>query len=311
VAVWTTTDFLADVRRSGSLGSASIAGVTDTDILAVGDKETQTALLPFLAKLGEDFFMRSLDVALVSGQSQYRVPKRAIGARLRHVSLVRNGVSIANLNRIAVEDLETLNPYASSVPTGFYVDAGGLTLVPAPGSSGDLLRLRYLARPGRLVAVAACRQLTGVFRDTPTVGQTRITWGGLTLGNTGTFDLIAGNTPHEHLAIDVVGSNGNAGALDFASTDIPNTLAAGDFVGPTDQTCLIQLPDELQGVLSQFCAARLLRNGGWKDEAAELRDEAEKMRAEAIELLTPRTPGNPRKLTGGALGQMKRGMGWR
>jgi hypothetical protein len=89
----------------------------------------------------------------VSNQTQYRLPDNNIGARVRNVSLV-NGGAQSQLVRREPEQLAQYMTNGVGVPLGFYMDGGGLNLLPGPSGSYTL-RVRYYARPGQLTNTAS------------------------------------------------------------------------------------------------------------------------------------------------------------
>lgn len=305
---WTTTDLLADVRRSGMYPSASIAGLADADILAQADKEMHTSLLPLVMGMQEEFYEAYQDVTLVAGQASYKFPARSVGARTFDLAYVLNGVVVNHLTRTTASQLQYVGPVTSAYPQQFMFEGGLITLIPAPSAAVGTLRIRYYVRPSRLVAETSCRTITSILANTPSAGVTRLTFSGGALS--GLVDIVNGQTPYDVMASDVSATH-NAGSDDISASLLPAQLAVGDYICPSEQSCLVQLPVELQGVLSQRVVARLLKQQGFSSEASMAQDEADRMLEAVRKLLTPRSDGNPKRLLGGALQQMKAGKLWR
>lgn len=314
---WTTVELLAGIRRSGSIPTSTLSATADADLLAYADDELQESILPLALRAQEEFYVRTQTVTVTSGTDTYPIPRRAIASRLRDVVWVANSVK-THLPRLAIETITGLSTITSGTPAGFTLDAANLTLVPIPNQAAQLL-LRYHLRPGRLVATTNCRQLTAITADTDysgaaSVGRTRLQWtSALSTTTLGTvLDVISGSPPFEGKVVSstYASAGGSVTSIDIASSGILNTLSVGDWVVTEDTSPVIQAPVELHGLLVQRTAARILLALGYGDEAAQQSTKADQAEAKAMLLLTPRTDGNPKRLTGGIFGTLNKGSGW-
>ena len=78
----TTTEFLASVKRRISM-PAQQSLLDDDDILSLGDECLTAYVVPMLVSIRQDYFVYVQDTPLVSGQSNYDIPYRALGRSLR------------------------------------------------------------------------------------------------------------------------------------------------------------------------------------------------------------------------------------
>lgn len=297
---YTTTDLLADVRRSGMLPSTSTLGTADADILTQADKEMQTRVVPLIMSVREEFFHRTKDVALVTNRGAYRVPARAIGGKLRDVAIVDSAGSIQrHLTRIDTADLSRYAGMSSGVPESFTVEAGSVVLYPPPATAGLYLRMRFYARPARLVAVSACRAVSAVTNPGGS-GGIQLDWASA-LNPVTSLDVIAANTPGEYLALSANALDSDPTFVELAQADCSPNVAVGDYICLSDSSCVLQVPDELQGFLAQRTLSRVLQSIGDLEGMRAAEADAEEMRKAALLLLSNRTEGNPQKMVGSLL----------
>lgn len=288
---YTAQSLLDEVRLRAMLPSATVLGVSDADILLHANSEMASTVVPLVLSCSEEFFVSTIDIPLVSNQTQYRLPDNNIGARVRNVSLV-NGGAQSQLVRIEPERL-------AQYTTGFYMDGGGLNLLPGPSGSYTL-RVRYYARPGQLTNTAAnYRTLSNTSYNST---RTTLTFSS---GATGTltptagtsYDIIAARSPFDTMiqntTVSGVGPFTVTGASNF-----PQTVQDGDYLCVRDTSPFLQIPVEAQSLLIQLTTCAVLAQLGDTAKLGPALDKAEMLKEMAMRLLTPRTDGNPQKMRG-------------
>ena len=324
MAIWTTTDLLAEVRRLAMLPASSTTAATDTDVLAALDGEIQTRMVPLLLRVNEEFLVKKLTFPIYSGYAEYQIWHVAIASRLRDVAVV-NGQTRYHLPRLRPETRDRYTTSMTGQPSGFIVDAGQIILMPTPNFNGTLETDVYV-RPGKLVATTSARQLTNVtdgnnYLGSTTTGRTQLQWSGAidfstTTNSSKLVDVYSGLSPvyqpgfYEPYAsaggavtsIDVA-TAGTFGSSYFSAS----RYNIGDWISKTGESAVANIPQELQPVLCQRVAARMLRTLGYVTEAGAADSVAREMEEAAILMLTPRTDGNPKRLSSGALGLIGRG----
>ena len=82
-----TLELLRAIRLRTRL-PASQLNYTNEDTLAVATQELWGDVVPFILSEQQEHFVTRSDVPLVDGQVTYRVPSRAMGAKLRDAVLV-------------------------------------------------------------------------------------------------------------------------------------------------------------------------------------------------------------------------------
>lgn len=302
-----TATFVSAVRRQGSI----TAQYSDADILATGDMEVQTRLLPLLRRMRSEYGVRRILLPIANGRVV--MPDRSQVAGVRLVQLVV-GSGYVTLPQVQPED-----DYGSSVggaPFGWYFDAAGINIVPS-NASGQVLVRYYCAAP--LMTLSSNTALTSeILTYTETPSLCTVTFNGSTTLADG--DIVSARPSHHVVVGGLLSGTGSANFLPtwYTATDSDRpvpvsdfyTLAIGDWVAPNGQTPFVPVPEELFGVLVHRTAGVMLRASGYLEESSaqlELADEAEAL---ARDLLAPRSEGTPRALLGGLSAASGR-RGWR
>lgn len=281
-----TTDFIAAVRRQGSIPST----YASTDILSIGDGEVQAVFVPLLEELRANYFVREVTTG-VDARGRIPIPARAIGATLRSVQLVING-SWVSLPQRAMEDPDYTG---SGYPAAYYLDAGSICLLPT-GSAGTL-RIRYTARPGRMVLdtdLSSAAPITFSLQGTTTTAITS----GLT-GGPAYVDVVSGGPAHQAKAVFAPLSGGAIPNTSLAEEIATITGGYLDYLTIPNVSPFVPLPEELYAALVHRTAGVILRSLAYLEESAAQLEIA----SEAIErskgMLMPRNEGNPPRITGG------------
>lgn len=305
---WTTTELLAEVRRTGQLPTASTSSLSDADLMAQGDRAMQAAMVPLVLRLQEEFFVIRTSVTLTAGVAQVAIPRRSVGSRVRDVYYVRGGQRTP-LPRLRPEQVADYITNATGQPYGFYLDAANLVLVPAPAAA-DTLEIAFYTRPGRFVSTTVARQITVVAADTPTAGRTRLSFASWTPSSTSSgFDVISAKPPFEYRALDMAPGTIAATSIDFATSSLITTPAVGDWLTVADESPVMQVPVEAQPLLVQRTSEYVLRSLGYLEEAGAAAQLGDQMQSDLVSVLTPRTDGSPRRVTGGLMRLINRGYG--
>ncbi len=305
------SELLAAVRLRAMLPSAVTApGTADADLLSYANQEISSNLVSLVMSVTEEFFVATTDVALTAGQAIYRVPSRAIGGKLREVWMLY-GNSLLHLPRIEPEQLTKFVTNSSGIPAAFVMEAGGIRLVPTPSNTGLVIRMRYFVAPGQLTTTAtkfgsvdAFAQYGGSPNDmTMQMGAVGGA-GSLTSFNPNVlYDVICGNTPNEYLALDCDSPASNrlhcsAGFANMRFADSEDGFIGCDYVAVRGYSPLVQLPAELIPLLIARVTHRVHMALGQLEKADRAEREIAKLEARALQLLSPRVDGSPKKVFG-------------
>jgi hypothetical protein len=285
MAQFTTTDFIASVRRRGSIPtSTSTSNVNNTsNLLDLATEELHIRLLPLLMAVREEFYVAPpKDYAITADQAAYAVPSRASGMVLRDVQMIV-GTAVASLPRI---DPESVSTTATGTPAGYYLQHNNVVLYPTPSATNGTLRMLYYARPSRLAATSACAQISGINTGTGvvTVGSVPSSWSTST-----PVDFIKATSPYQNPAVDQTPTATSSTTLTF--TTLPDSLAVGDWVALAEYTPIPQVPHEFQPVLAQMTVVKALEAIGDNDGVARATKDLLTLQANATQLVTPRNHG--------------------
>lgn len=316
---WTTTELLADVRRSGMLPDSAPSGVSDADILAHANKELQARLLPLVMAVREEFYVQPYSMQLVAGQQGYRVPSRGIGNKLRDVLLQLSDGSLQNLARIAPEAYpETMSTAPSVYPWAFFMESDSVMLVPTPATTGAAtLVLKYLLRPSWLVAVSATATPTvvTVTANTPSPGLTRIDHSAAStnLGTSTARDVVMARPGFRTLMLGAVPTASGNGYVVVDSSALPSDFStannAGDYLSAAETTPVVQLPPELHNLLYQRTLCRVLQSIGDLQALQAAEADAAQMEKDAVGIIANRVEGEAKKVVGRLLSRPRARVG--
>jgi len=175
---------------------------------------------------------------------------------------------------------------AVNEPTSFYFQNNSIVLYPPPSASQGTIRMRYFQRPNRLTMSTNCAQITAYDSNTGVVSCNALNWNTNT-----TFDFIpqlaSQATPYNLNVTASVVSPGTS--LTFVG--LTTAPSVGDWICPSEYTCVPEIPFELQTVLIQATCCRAL--SAINDQGALGSAEAMLLKniENATKLLNPRDVG--------------------
>jgi hypothetical protein len=238
-----------------------------------------------MLKLNEEFFLQYKDFAIQSG-ARYRIPRRAIGAKIRDLQYIDPSNNYSSIDRLFEED----RPRSKS---GYYMLRNEVEL--STDFITGTLRMKYFARPNELVLPSSCGIIqsidTGTFQVTLSSTPNTFTTGSL-------MDFIQNNNPYDLLGFDyaITGVSGNT--IEFSS--LPVGLEVGDWLCLANQAPVPMIPDELHPVLvkSALCATlSAKKDKSFEQEMVIL----QQMKEDAINMLDPRVDNDSIKFRSGAI----------
>jgi len=256
-----STDLLLTIRRRASIPENQNT-FSDEDLLEMASEEMFISVLPKMLELHEDFYLRSEDVDLVENVSEYTIPYRAIGDKLRDVSYIGSDGEVYEMTRIPIDDLTVYNGgfMSNEQYRTFYLKGNQVVLYPGISSNPvGSLRFHYYMSPNAITLESRVAKITAI--DTVT--------GVLTLDKVPTnfstsiqYDLTMKRSPHRILSIDLDASNINTTSktITLSADDLPTELAVGDYITQAGETFYPQLPTELHSLLAQNVAIACLES---------------------------------------------------
>lgn len=277
-----TTELINTLKIKGSFPTSNDLFST-ADFLNIFNHQMKTDMIPLMLRLGEEYFLQYKDFNISLG-STYRIPTRAVGAKVRDLSIVDGSGNITPLNRLLEEDRPSNN-------SGYYMLPNSIEL--SNNFTSNTLRMKYFARPSTLVATTACAQVatinTSTFVVTVTSAPSTIITGTI-------VDFVQNNNPYDLLGMDYSTTSVSGTTLTFSS--LPTDLVVGDWICLAGESPVPMLPEELHPVLIQSALVSCLSSK--KDKALEVEAATLKQNKEdALNMLDPRVENNSTKMRSG------------
>lgn len=293
---YTANDLMAAVKRYSNVPTSQIT-FQNTDFYALADDSIRSKLVPLVLKHCEEFYVYPINYSVNSGQINYPIPTRAINMMLRSVQIVSSTDpdTRVNLERLNIEDLYagiSGNARFLVKKNGYYLEGNNVCLYPTPVQNLDILRLNYFIRPGQLVDVSTCAQVQSVDLNANTITCASVP---STYSNLNTLDIVKANPGFDYLAIDQAVTNINSGVITFTSA-LPKNISPGDWVCLAGTSCVVQVPVELQPLLTQYVVVRVLSAQGDSNGLKAALAELDALEKNASLLLAPRVQGSVKRV---------------
>lgn len=287
-----TTDSLLETTRTDCLTPEADALFTDTRLLSILTFEQMTTLVPQIMEVQEEYFVHVVDIAIDATATAYAMPERAVGKKLRDVSLIDSAGNEVYLSRVNPSDVKfysqvnTVN--SNSWQEVFYLQNNSVMLLPGISPQYVSLRLRYYRRPNNLCATGDAGLITVIDTNTNTVTVTGGTW---TVGDT--VDFIDSTPSFDSLEDDAAITGVSNSDITFAS--LPTGLVVGDWISLSGTTPIPQLPYEAHPILAQLGACKALEAMG--DANVKMAWARYQQMAQSFyKVITPRTDAPAQKI---------------
>ena len=308
----TTTALLKSIKRRAMIPDNQ-STFSDQDLIDLMNEEMMIGLVPSVLQMKDEYFLFKEIVSLVNNKSNYPVPERSLGSKLREVCFRDLQGNEYEMTQIAVDDRYDYlaNVVEFSSFRRFYMSGSDLVLFPNVGPNvTGYLSFYYYMRPNSLVKDNEVATITAMDKVNGTITVSSIP----SAFNTSLkFDMIRAKSPHNILSIDVDFTNINSTTkiITLAAADIPYDLEVGDFLAIAGQTCVPNVPTELHMILAHRAAQRVLEAIGDTQGLANAAAKLQEMEQKTGILVDNRVEGAPRKIVSRAimtgLGRINRG----
>jgi hypothetical protein len=304
-----STELIESIKDRAQIPENQIT-FTPERFLRFATQELDAAIVPYVMQYHEDYFLVTEDIPLVSGQSKYSIPYRAIGNKLRDVSFLDQApglpsTTIFEMTRVSIEDVSfyqyggSNGAYSNNGLRAFYMADDQICLLPediGTGPQTGFLRVSYYIRPNQLVLEERIATITSINRTTGEIGVANIP-ANITLGVN--LDLIKVKSPHKCLVIDVQATNINTNnnTITFDLTDIPANLVVGDMIALAEECSIPMIPTDMHSMLAQRVACRCLEALGFTVELQNANLKLSEMEQKGATVIDNRVEGAPFKIT--------------
>lgn len=286
------------------------------DIIAFLDQEMRTTIAPLVLAAQEEFWVTNIDQPVVAGVHSYTIPKRAAFATWRDVVFLDNNKMEINMSMLSPEYLKLTYPAGGNPPLyvfGFILQNDQIILYPntLPAPVQYRLRMKIKRRPNNLTSIANCAQITAINTSTNvvTVANPPVTWAA-----SDTFDIIPNSPQFTSLRDDQTISNITGNAMTFSSpgldpftgqalSPLPTnpetgafTMKVGDWVCPSQMSCIPQVPYDMFPLLVQRGIIRTLEALGDTQNLTVAERRYADMAVDFARTVSPRIDGTPKKI---------------
>lgn len=172
---YTSQDLVAAVQRKISM-PLSQQTFTSNDILAFCNEEMMMSQVPSVLQFHQEYYVTIQYQSLYNGTSNYPIPNRAIGGKLRNLSWQDINNNLFEMTRVNSDDKSFFqaNVGANSSIHKFYLQGNDVVLTPAIVTEvqGSLV-FAFFIRPNQLVDNSRAAVSTG-FQQTITVDNSNL-----------------------------------------------------------------------------------------------------------------------------------------
>lgn len=312
-----TQALVSSVYRGCLAPNAQNALVPD-DIIQFLDQEMRTTIAPLVLAAQEEFWVTNYDQPVLQGVLHYTIPKRAAFATWRDVVFVDNNKLEINMSMLSPEYLKLTYPAGGNPPLyvfGFILQNDQIILYPPQLSTPTQykLRMKIKRRPNNLTETLNCAQVTAINTSTNVVTVSNIPQG---WGTSNTFDIIPNSPQFTSLRDDQTISLINTGALQITFSSPGNdpftgqplsplptnpetgafTMNVGDWICPSQMSCIPQVPYDMFPLLVQRAIIRVLEALGDTQNLTVAERRYADMAVDFARTVSPRIDGTPKKI---------------
>lgn len=299
---YTTTELLADIKRKAFVPISQIT-FSDPALLDMADEELQIAMVPLIMSAREEYFVTYIDYNIDGSQRGYDIPERAIGAKLRQVTVLinpetDNSVNERRLPEINAEDSPWNNNFNNFLSLqAFFLRDNQVILSPTASSfAGQIMRMYYFRRPSKLIQTSECSQITSITTNTAIVNivPTRFGSGGTV---SITVDVVKAKPPFKILTMDLdITIDTTTNTATFPADLSTYGIVEGDYICLQGESPIALIPVELQSLLAQRVAVKILASLGDDKNFQIATNRLQDMQQKALELISNRVEGSNRKV---------------
>lgn len=296
----TTASVLIDSIKRRAAIPENQSTFEPADFLAFADEELRLGVVPAVMSLHEDFFLFEIDVPLVTGILEYEIPSRAMGNKLRDLQYKPDGKTLIEMTRIGIgERFNEFNGGMANDLRRFYVKNNKVVVSDtlANVNAGSLTFVFYI-KPSSLVLEDRIGVIQGI--NNLNNGNTELVLNALpeNFNTSILYDLYKADSPSTILGIDItpVSINGTTRSVTFSTVNIPSYLKVGDHLAEAGEATIAQIPDELNAMLAQMVACRVLEAQGDSQGLQNALIKLKQMQDAGANIIDNRVDDSPQKI---------------
>lgn len=278
-----TTDLIAAIKRDAAIPSSQ-RRFENADFLAFLNEELTLTIVGELLAMRNDYFVTTVDTALVASQSAYDLPSSAVGWKLETVWYLDSNSKEYRLPLITREQRGAYRNNSSGVsPAAVYLLNDKINTVPNMGSTVvGSLRYDFVRIQNELVLPSLCGAATSVSDDG---SDYAITVDTVPVSTGASVDVVSGTNPFNIIARGVTTSIAGSVVTITYGSSFDRAPVAGDYVCPTGKTPVPNIPEDFHPVHAQAATVRCLIASndakGIQTQSLSLQNMLSRMRARA------------------------------
>lgn len=294
---FTSTALLASIKRRAIIPDSQIL-YTDSDLLAIASEELRSTIAPLLMKVREEYMVTDYDQTIVSTQTAYRIPTRAIGQKLHDAVLLNpdgNEISMPRADPSQLKKQWMAGAYlAYANRTKFYFKDDQVILFPDASAIANSfsLRMKYYRRPNNLIATTDAAQITVIDATNKilTFASIPSTW-----TTSDVFDILKGTPSFRSWGDDLVITGITSTTMTFSAA-FASGLAVGDWVARAGVSPVPQIPYEVHDLLAQRSACKVLEGLADQNGLASAERVYDEMIGNFLSMVSPRADDSPKRI---------------
>lgn len=293
-----SAELIERVRRKVFMTSATHPNFDDLTILQELNDTMTTLFERAIVETRSGYWLQTLDVAVTSGRSNYRLPPRACGFEKLEIGQGAPA-RFSSLHEVSEAHAALFERPSNQLgqPSAYVIRGDQIVLLPTPDNSSYTIRIYYYLRPSRLVlpqsvgvggvggtvrgTVTVVTPSTGVSADGVTVdtqpfNQELASPVAITFGNSPRLDIVHPDGWHELAVVSGLVTSLVGTAIGFtAGTFGPvgaggSEVLLGDFVRSPEQTDWPCIPDDFHVCLADATAVRIMTSLNMSQKASML-----------------------------------------
>lgn len=292
---YTTDTLIESIKRRAAIPTSQKT-FKNEDFIAFLNEEMSLGLVPSVLRMKEDYLLVTVDIPLEQNKTQYTIPVRAIGNKVREISYKDANGNVYEMTRIQVGDLPYYNVDNNrNYLYAYYIANNVINLMTAAPVLSGFLSISYYIRPNQLVMLANVGVIQSINRTTGEIFLDKIPTG---FSVTADFDLVQHTSPHKCLSIDLSVTSVNAltKSVVVDISNIPEQLSAGDHFCLAQQSAIPQIPSDLHVILAHRAAARCLEAQGDLEGLQAANAKLAEFEKNTENLIDDRVEDSPKKL---------------
>lgn len=293
--VLTTDALIKSVRRRAMIPDDSSA-FTDEAIIDIMNEELDEQVISKVLVTNEEHLVDSIKVTVDKDKSEYKIPYRAVGNKLRDLAYVDSSDGHYELSRISLEELSDYrNSYTSYNRDVFYVKGDSVNLLDVRILDYEALIMYYYLRPNVLVKEEDCGVITSINTTTGEVALNRFP---SSFFNIPKMDFVGKKTPNSIKSYDITPTsiNSSAKTVTFKVEELPEDLEVGDYLCKAEESPVPNIPTEFHPILAQATAVHILESLGDSEGLANANRKLENMIDQVVQITNDRVEGAPQKI---------------